>query len=1129
MKKTNKKLKTAMIKDIYRLVFKSLRRFFAILLITAVGVAFFVGLRSTGPDMQHTVEEYFKQNNASDVKLLSTLGFDDGDIAALQKIPAVKQLELGHFADVYIDNGKTTNLVKALSFDMNKLQDENSDMLNRPVLVAGRLPQKPNECLIDEQMTDSIIINSESNAFSLGDTITLLNEDGTAQEDFARTEFVITGYVRHLEYISFERSTTTVGKGTLDGFVMLPQENFLQEFYTQIYVDVDTKSNLLFSDEYNSEINSFGDAVEAAGDARNPIRFAQLISDSNTKIADAKAEVEKGEHELADAKKQLDDAKTQLDDGQEKIENGRAELQEAYQKLIDGQAQLTQARQEIIDGDAQLKAGKAELAAQQEKYNTEIAAAQTKLNDSKAQLDNSKTMLDAQQGQYDTNAAALQTAQEQLEQSKPLLPPELYEQKKQELNAQAQALATAKTQLDAGWQQYNNGVSEYEKGLAEFTKKRDDGKKQLDDAAAEIAANEQKLEEGKKTLNSSELELIDGREKYESGKNELETQESKLAEAKTKYEDALGKYNKNLPGAEEKIAEANEEIAKAQTDLQDLDEATWYTVDWRKNPGFEGYRQNCNRISAIANLFPLIFFLVAALVSLTIMTRLVEENRTNIGLYKALGYRRQSIAAKYLVYAGAATLVGTVGGVIFGTTFFPAVIYNAYRIMYSLPNPLLPVNWAISLWACAAAFAAAVIPAYLVCQSELRGQPASLMRPKAPKLGKKIFLEKIGFIWKRLKFSHKVMFRNVFRYKKRFFMTVLGIAGSTALLLTGFGLRDSITDIIPNQFGRIHTYSTIVQEKSDALPYEIEGIKNKLNANQNVERILPAHMENVDVESPDKTYTAKVIVPLGDSFEKFYNLNVRETGEHIPLEDGTVILTEKLMKNLQVTPGEKVVFYDGDHRKYTATAGQAAENYYSNYMFMTQNTYRQIYGNMPAESSIILQLADTSPTAVDDFTRLMLQTDGVTEVVDNTAIVDNFDSMLSSLDSVVYVLISSAAFLLAIVMFSLININLDERRKEIATLKVMGFKPWESCMYLYRENIVLTVIGTLCGLGIGYFLCMFIIQTSEVDEVMFGRVIHVATYFIATALTFAFSLIINLFTIRLINKIDMVESMKSVE
>ena len=1076
-------MKNAVGKDYLRLILRSPRRFITMMFIVALGVAFFSGIRATAPDMRITVQHYFDEQNAADIRIVSTMGFDDGDLAALRAVEGVENIQPRYTVDALFSNGAASLVVTCQSL----YSGNNEDAFSRPLLTSGEWPSAPNECLMDDVMM-------QFHGIEPGDIIRLHDEGDDG--GLARYEYVISGGARSVDYIEdMVRGISSKGTGKVAGFLLLPEENFTTEVYTQVLVTAKDTGLSRFSDEYRDIMTQLCERLETAGESRGTIRLEMLHTEGQAEINNGLRELNVAKDELADAERELTDGWAELEKGERELaanrakydremENGRVELEGALSKLEQARQILDEKSAALIEGEKKAAEGRTELESKQE----ELDFAEAGL-----------TVLTAQ----------LEALREELNL----------------LNPGSPEAAEIAGQMEALNLMYISGMNEVEAGRAALAS----GAAELDMAEAEIVQGRAALNRGYVEYEEGMIQYAGGRAEYEKGKRDgaeaLSDGERELSAARQELADGQAEFDEKNADALREIADAEQELIDGQKKLNDLEPPVWYPLDWSKNAGFEGYAQNADRIAAIGLVFPLIFFLVAALVSLTTMTRLVEDERGVIGVYKALGYGRVTIAMKYLIYSGVAAVLGIVLGIAVGTLFFPAVIYDAYGIIYSLPSPLLPVDWPSAVVAAAGAMVCAVLPAFLVCQKELFSTPASLMRPRAPQEGKRILLERITPIWKRLSFSHKVTCRNVFRYKKRLLMTVFGIAGCTALIFTGFGLRNSISDIAPNQFEKIQKYNMYIQLSADAYNGEAGEIIDEATTSA-----IPVQMSAIDVVANGKTWGATITVPLEpDLFGGMIDLHTRVTQRSISLDDGCVVMTEKIMTKLKLKEGDTAVLRNSDHREVTVTVGPPAENYVNHYVYLTPTLYRSLYGEDAKITSVMGIMEDMSAENTEALSQNLLKIDGVTATVFNTVTRESFDGMISTLDMVVWVLLVSAAALAFVVLMSLTNINIDERRRELATLRVLGFYNNETAMYLYRENLILTVIGIASGLVFGLFLCNFVITTAEIDMAMFGRHMHFTTYLLSAVFTMVFATIVNLLTIGIVSKIDMVESMKSIE
>ena len=1070
-------------KDYLRLILRSPRRFITMIFIVALGVAFFSGIRATAPDMRITVQHYFDKQNAADIRVVSTMGFDDGDLAALRTVEGVEDIQPGYTVDALFSNGAASLVVTCRSL----YGGNNEDAFSRPLLTSGEWPSVPNECLMDDVMM-------QFHGIEPGDIIHLRDEGNDG--GLSRYEYVVSGGARLVDYIEdMVRGTSSKGTGRVAGFLLLPEENFTAEIHTQVFVKAKATGLSRFSDEYRNVMKELCERMETAGKSCGAIRLGTLRTE-----------------------------------GQAEINDGLRELQEAKDKLADAERELT-------DGRAELEKGERELAAERTKYDHEIENGRIELESSLAQLEQARQTLDEKSAELIEGGKKAAEGRADLESKRKEL--EFAEAGLTVLGAQLEALREQLNLLDPGSPEaaeiagqmealnlmYVSGMDEAEAGRALLKSVT----AELDTAEAEMVQGHVALNKGYVEYEESMIKYASGLAEYEKGKRDgadaLNNGERELSKARQKLIDGQAEFNEKNADALREIADAERELADGQKKLNDLELPVWYSFDWSKNAGFEGYNQNTDRIAAIGLVFPLIFFLVAALVSLTTMTRLVEDERGVIGVYKALGYGRVTIAMKYLLYSGIAAVLGIVLGIAVGTLLFPAIIYDAYGIIYSLPSPLLPVDWPSAVIAAAGAMLCAVLPTFLVCQKELFSTPASLMRPRAPQEGKRILLERVTPIWKRLSFSHKVTCRNVFRYKKRLLMTVFGIAGCTALIFTGFGLRNSISDIAPNQFENIQKYDVYVQLSANAYNDGAGEIIDKATTSA-----VPVQMTAIDVIAGGKAWSATMTVPLEpDSFGDMIDLHTRLMRRSIPLDDSCVVMTEKIMTKLKLREGDTAVLRNGDHREVTVKVGAPAENYVNHYVYLTPTLYHSLYGEDVKITSVMGIMEDMSAENTESLSQELLKIDGVAATVFNTVTRESFDDMISTLDMVVWVLLISAAALAFVVLMSLTNINIDERRRELATLRVLGFYNNETALYLYRENLILTVIGIASGLVFGLFLCNFVITTAEIDMAMFGRHMHFTTYILSAVFTMVFAAIVNLLTIGIVSKIDMVESMKSIE
>ena len=786
---------------------------------------------------------------------------------------------------------------------------------------------------------------------------------------------------------------------------------------------------------------------------------------------------------MDEAQTELDDARAELADAEKELEDGRAEAEK----------ELADARRELEDGQAEVDSGRQELADAKE----ELESSRQRLKDSQAQID---------QGQ-------------------------------KELNDNIDAMNAQIDELNAAKQQYNDLAASGADDpvtmatLSAMYEEIQSGEAALAQAKAQIESAKSELASGQQQINDGWQQIADGEQEIADGEAELENAQQEIDDGWEEYYEGEKEAQEEIADGEQKIADAKEELADAEAELADLEEPEWFIYDRSNLPDYTGYGENADRMRAIGQVFPAIFFLVAALISLTTMTRMVEEQRTQIGTFKALGYERHSIAGKYLGYALLATVSGSVLGILFGEKVFPYIIITAYGIMYQhMHEIMLPYNIQYGLGAAAAALASTLLATLLACYKELREQAAELMRPPAPKQGQRVLLERVRFIWKRLNFSWKASVRNLVRYKKRLFMTVFGIGGCMALMLVGFGLKDSIFAIVDIQYGEIQLYDGNIILEDDITDEEKERLIAELEKDELMTGAAEGLLTQVSVGSGEEWHDVYLDVPEDvDRFPEFVTLQDRMTDAVYTLDDSGAILTEKMATELDVEPGDAITIRDDDLGDLEVKVQAVCENYMGHYLYMTPGYYEEVYGSAPDYNCIFYKTADRITEEAERIGEEALAVPGALSVSYTTDLKEQVDNMLGALDSVIAVLIISAGMLAFVVLYNLNNISITERQRELATLKVLGFYNNEVTMYVYRENILLTFLGALFGIVLGKILHRFIIVTVEIESVMFGRNIDLSSFVYAFLLTLLFSLLVNGAMYFKLKKIDMVESLKSVE
>ena len=1011
-------MKSTIMKTTLREIRESLGRYVAILAIVALGVGLYVGLTVTTPDMLAAGENYLEENKLYDLRLVSTIGYDDENVNVLNEQDGVEIAEGEIYTDfLAVEENGEESVLRAHSMLWK---------LNQTVVTAGRKPTAGNECMVDAQAYGKD---------ALGTTIRVSeNNDEDTADMFRYTEYTIVGLCNSSYYVNYERGTTSLGSGRLKGFVYIPKDGFNTDYYTDIYVFLEDRYEL-YSQEYDDAVDAAMDWAEPLAEDLAQERYLTLKEDTQWQIEDGEWQLAENraeaESEFADARQELEDAEQEIADGQQEIDDGWAEIADARQEIEDNRAILEESRQELEDGQTELADGESELADQR------------------------------------TAAADLDDEDE-------------------------------RENMEAG----------------------------LDLAEAQLRGNEAQLEAGLGLANMGQAQLEAGEEQIARNEERLREAEADLADAREELDDGWAEYEENLQSFEEQMAEAEADLEDARQELADLKEPDTYVLTRDENIGYACYESDSSIVKGIAGVFPVFFFLVAALVCMTTMARMVEEQRTQIGVLKALGYGKGRIMGKYLFYSGSAALIGCLIGFFVGSWLFPTVIWFAYGIMYQMGDFVILLDWRLAAVSLAVAVLCSVGTTWATCRYELSDVAAQLMRPKAPKSGKRIFLEKIPFLWNHMSFLVKVSTRNIFRYKQRFFMMVFGIGGCTALLLTGFGIKDSISGIIDNQYGEIQindlnvTFSDTYAQEDRTEYEEVMG--------QIAEGYTISYEESADLLHDEKTQSVTLVVPQKpEEMGAYLDLHT-ESGESIPWPgEGETVLTAKLAEKSGLSVGDEAVLEDEDGNSLTVTVSGISENYIYNYAYLSPETWEKQIGQAPEYQTAYVNVKEGQD--IHEASAVVMNCSGVASVSAYEDMQTRFNSMMDSLNYVVVLIIVCAGALAFIVLYNLTNINITERLREIATIKVLGFYRNETASYVFRENLILTGLGALAGLVMGKYLHSFVMSQIDIDMITFD--VHIAPMSIlySIILTFVFAVFVCGVMNRKLDAINMAESMKSIE
>lgn len=1055
-------------KDFFMEIKKSSSRFISIMLIVALGVAFFAGLRSSNPAMKASADAQYDKENLMDIRVVGTLGLTETDLNKIREIDGVKEAE-GSFTTDFICHVNSKEVVtKVISMPQS---------INDIKCTEGRFPEKYNECLASREFL-------EESGLKVGDYMTL--KTGTSESLFdtlAAETYTIVGVCASSYFLNGNMGTATVGDGVVDGYVVIPKESFATTVYTSIYLTVKGAAQLnCFGKDYDTLIENVTNELKEISGDRCEMRYSEVRSQTTEMLTKASQEY--------NAKKAI----------------AESELEKAYQELLDSEEVLNESKKMFEERKKML-----------EESETEIPLSKQKIAEAKQTVENLRRLraADAKRAENAENEARPYYEEwKRLAQSG--APEEQVKAAKQRYETLIAVAELSKAQ-----------VAEYTKKIDSATKEIEDGERLIKDVEASLVNKDQILAETEKKIKDAEIQLQRGKEQYEIARND------KVDE----------------------FADAEFELQNAQNRLNNMEVPEWYVLDRTSIDSYASFLTDAQSIGALGTVFPLIFFLVAALVCLTTMTRMVEEQRTQIGTLKALGYSKVSIVSKYILYAFLASAVGSIIGVLLGEFTIPYLIVRAYRMAYyNLNQTIVRLNVYYALTASALAILCTCLAALAACYKELRSAAAELMRPKSPKVGKRILIERMSFIWDRLDFAQKAACRNLFRYKRRFFMTLFGVGGCMALLLVGFGINDSVSSMAKNQYGSIFKYDALVSVDSTltragrrAMISDVQDISDITEFTQAHRSIIYAANNSKDVE--DLKYAYLVVPNDTENFESFVAIQPRKGGngkikniinlvkgketkaedDGLALNDDGVIITEKYADLLGVSVGDSIFIRksESDALPKEVKVSGITENYMFNYVYMSRSLYNYFYGGEPDSNILMIKFGSNADTAsaVDS----LLKIKGVNSATLNDEVLKDVNEMTGRLIYIIIMMIIAAALLAFVVIYNLNNINISERRRELATIKLLGFYDDEVAKYVYRENIVLTVLGTLLGIILGIILHRFVMNTVETDVYMFGRSLKFLSVVISAVLTVVFSMLVNIIMYYKLKKIDMVESLKSVE
>ena len=1169
-----------LITDALRTVQKTQSRFISIIAIVALGVSFFTGMNAVAPDMYDTMLEYADESNMADIQIISTAGLTDNDIAVIQSINGIETAVGEKFVDGVVKvNGEPISdtdgselTIRALPLDLTKLSSVNAGtddrtFMNRPQLIEGSWPTSPNQCVVD----DSAL--STPDEFKIGSTISIEGENKDLTKSLTNQSFTIVGIIRSPLYISYERGYTNIGTGKLGTFVYIPSENFLDDYYSVMYVKVSGSDNLdPYSQEYDNLIGQYTDYIDSISQEMLSNRVISLKNQYSAEVASAELEYAKAK---TDVETKLTMAEEQMKEILDMAENGDQKLLEYKQQYNE---KASEAKNAIDSGKFEHSTQYALWESKMQEYNQtkatikQYANAEQEYNNAKTELNVAKLQVNSMASTVDYLSDLVVTTRSALDNFEEtqsggvegmidrLLDSGLAgEEVDQIVNTirTMTAVGTAKEMaayMEPQLQSLEVKLATAKKDLADAKTtlaQKEVELKQAEQMIAQLKQAEAQMENAQAELEKAEKELTNAGYDIQFGELEVLTQLSDMKNQIQLYESSIAMAKEKAATIEEEFAAAKQkaesELESARLQLEDakqfllgLDSAKW-TVTERGDAllGFDGYAETADRVAALSLIFPWFFFLVAALVCLNTMTRMVEEDRTRLGTFKALGLTDTEIISKYIIYSLLASLVGSVGGSIFGFAFFPYAGSLGFQILFDMPALVLKYRFSYGITGIIISVVITVFAAFHTCYKSLSVVPSTLMRSKAPVSGKKILLENLPFIWQRLNFTWKVTMRNVFRNMKRFVMATLGVAGCTAMLVAGFGLNDSINATLDNQFikeDRVWSYDmqVVLNGDFDTTVEQCDGyeaVKNHSmiqSATLSYMKVFNAVKEG-DEEKLLETY---LLVPEdAAALSNYINLRERVSGIQHVLTDNGAVITEKLAKSMNVSPGDYLTLKISDDQKVQIPVAAVTENYAFHYVYLSKALYQSIFGSNPRYNYVTANFAvdNISNEQKVQLNKELLNEFDISAVAFTDQIQDSFSNILDSISFIIVILIVSAGLLAFTVLYNLSVINITERIKEIATLKVLGFDDGEVSAYIFRENVILSLFGMGLGVAMGIILHKVVLFMAEVDIVMYGRDITIFSFIYALALAFGFSMFVNIVLHQKLKKVDMVESLKSIE
>lgn len=1119
--------KSILNKDIWLSFRQSKGRFLSIMFLMMLGSFALVGLKAASPDIENSANRYLSQMKMMDLAVMSDYGVSKADQKELNTIPNA-QVEYGYFTDTVIGDSSTSVRVFSQTTNISKFK-----------LVSGHFPTKENQVAL---------ASFYQGKYKIGDSITL-NEEGTNEYALKQHTFTVTGFVNSSELAStISLGNSNSGSGTLSAYAVVMPKTFQSSVYTVARLKYDDLKALnSFGDSYRKKVKQYENELEKLVADNGKNRLSEIKKQAQTKIADGEAKIQTSQQALADAQQQLRNAQDQIDQKRSDLELAQGQLTEKENLLAQGAAQIAQAEQTLASSKAKLDTAAAQLSSgwgQLNQMKTQLDQAASQLSAAKENVTNAQATLATAQAELEKGQMQLAAAKTDLQTKiaalqaqgiDPATVPEIVAaqtqlaQEEAKLNLARTELEKKQAEFQTGLSQYKSQEALYQAGLAQYQSAAE----ALNAKQAEYDAGLAQYQNGQATLKNKQADYQAGQVRLAQAKQQIADGQAQLDQAQATLNDKKTEYEKQKKDAETKIKNGQADIQKAKEEVAGLSVPTYRVYTRRTFPGADEYTTTGNRaygISAVGNAFPIVLYLVAALVTVTTMTRFVSEERTNAGVLKALGYRNQDVVKKFVVYGLVSSLLGTVMGSLLGTYFLPYILGKTIFKTSTYPDLRLEFYWEISLIALLCSVLCGVAPALYIAHKELKEKPSQLLLPKTPTKGSKILLERIDFIWRRLSFTQKVTARNIFRYKQRMLMTIFGVAGSVALLFAGLGMSSSMEGMGNRQYGEIIKYDAVISQKQHLKSDEQAAI-NHLLADKKIDKKRGIYQETFTkkIKGAKDEQSLALFVTTGKDFHHFIELYDSQSKASLHLSSHGAVISQKLATIMHVSVGDTFDLKSDEGKLYKIKVSGITEMYAGHFIFMNQDYYQTVFARKFQENAYLIKLKDSSSKNIQDTAAAFMKLTGVRAVVQNTGILEQIDVIVKSLGFVMQILTFASILLAIVILYNLMNINVAERIRELSTIKVLGFHNKEVTLYIYRETILLSVIGIIVGLFLGNILHRSLLETIAPDAFLLNLTVSVFVYLVPVFSIIMILIVLGFMVNAILRRIDMLEALKSVD